>query len=318
MTMAEPGDRSLRPSPSHTPPATPQPTSAATPQAPPHEPSQAPIVWTAEARQRVEHAPAFVRAGILKLTELRARERGLRTITSEFLTEIRNESMLRVSKSIKKFGFEELSLEAFEVAKEKMRRHPRKVEVIGEIQEFLAQRTERNQEIIEKFARYLEIVPKQGIPWTAEALQRLEVMPPFAREMAKQAVEEQARKSREVVVSSTFLEKVLNELLPGARRFMSALGETLPNATGAGDGSGATESEEAQGAAPGAQRLTPLETLPITMPWEEEPLRRVRRVPLDFIRERLIRRVEAYTRRQGAPTVTNRHFTTARFLPEEE
>lgn len=281
-------------------------------------PGEGGVLWTAEARQRVDNAPAFVRAGILKLTELRARERGLRTITSEFLTEIRNESMLRVSKSIKKFGFEELSLDAFEVAKEKMRRHPRKVEVIGEIQEFLAQRTERNQEIIEKFARYLEIVPKRGIPWTAEALQRLEVMPPFVRGMAKEAVEEQARKSREVVISSAFLDRVLNELLPGARRFMSALGGTLRNAAGAGDGSGATASEQAQGAAPGAQRLTPLETLPITMPWEEEPLRRVRRVPLDFIRERLIRRVEAYTRRQGAPTVTNGHFTTARFLPEEE
>ncbi|MBI3092256.1 MAG: PCP reductase family protein [Candidatus Tectomicrobia bacterium] len=313
--MAEPGDRSPQPNPPPPPPEHPAPANPGTPQASSNDPSRAPIVWTAEARQRVENAPAFVRAGILKLTELRARERGLRAITSEFLTEIRNESMLRVSKSIKKFGFEELSLEAFEVAKEKMRRHPRKVEVIGEIQEFLAQRTERNQEIMEKFARYLEIVPKQGIPWTMEALRRLEVMPPFARRMAKEAVEEQARKSREVVISSTFLAKVLNELLPDARRFMSALGGALPNAGGVGDASGAPASEEA---APDAKHLAPLESLPITMPWEEEPLRRVRRVPLDFIRERLIRRVEAYARRQDTPTVTLAHFTTARFLPDDE
>ena len=63
------------------------------------------ITWTDEALKRVENAPAFVRPGIRKLMVLRAKERSYKTITPEFLTEIRNESMLRVSKSIKKFGF---------------------------------------------------------------------------------------------------------------------------------------------------------------------------------------------------------------------
>ncbi|HBL17056.1 MAG TPA: hypothetical protein DD417_10005, partial [Elusimicrobia bacterium] len=64
------------------------------------------IVWTDEARRRVDNAPAFVRPGILKLMPIRARERGRTVITSEFLTEIRNESMLRVAKCIRGFGFE--------------------------------------------------------------------------------------------------------------------------------------------------------------------------------------------------------------------
>jgi hypothetical protein len=261
-----------------------------------------PVVWTAEALARVENAPAFVRAGIRKLMELRARERGSRVITSEFLTEIRDESMLRVSKSIKKFGFEDLQMAAFDVAKEKMHNHPRKLEVIDEIQAFLAQRTEKNQEIMEKFARYLEIVPARGIPWTAEALERLEKMPAFVREMAQQAIEEQARKTRQVVISSAYLDKVLNELLPEAR---NAMGSMLGSS----------------GAAPGsteARPLVALHELPLSMPWEEEPLQRLQRVPIALIRERLIRRVERHARRQGAAQVSAALFTTARFLPDDD
>ena len=86
------------------------------------------IPWAEEARRRLESAPPFVRPGILKLMQKRATERGKRVISSEFLTEIRNESMLRVARCIKGFGFEDLSMDAFEVAKAKMRKLPRKVE----------------------------------------------------------------------------------------------------------------------------------------------------------------------------------------------
>jgi hypothetical protein len=59
------------------------------------------VVWTAETLRRVEHAPPFVRPGIYKLMVKRAKERGRELITSEFLTEIRNESMRRVARCIK-------------------------------------------------------------------------------------------------------------------------------------------------------------------------------------------------------------------------
>ena len=104
----------------------------------------------------------------------RARERGRSVIDSEFLTEIRNESMLRVAKCIRGFGFEELSLDAFEVAKAKMRKLPRKVAVIEEIKAFLGARTRKNEMILARFQRYLEMVPQRGLPWTEEALARLE------------------------------------------------------------------------------------------------------------------------------------------------
>ncbi len=245
------------------------------------------ITWTDEALKRVENAPAFVRPGIRKLMVLRAKERSYKTITPEFLTEIRNESMLRVSKSIKKFGFEELRMEAFDVAKKRMRRNARKIEVIGQIEDFLAKRTSKNEEIIEKFKGYLAMVPELGIPWTEEALQRLERMPGFARIMAKKAIEEKAKKQKQVVVSPFFLDQVLKELLP---RAMESMGAAI---------------EEKGPAEPG--------DLELTLAWDPEPLERIQRIPISSIRRRIISRVENYAKTQRANRVTIDLFTAARF-----
>lgn len=158
------------------------------------------ITWTEEARKRVDNAPAFVRPGILKLMETRARQRDYPVITSEFLTEIRNESMMRVAKIIRGFGFEEMSAEAFSEAKRRMRRNLKKVEVIGQIEQFLAERTEKNQEILEKFRQYLGVADGKGLPWTPEALEwlRQEMEP---QDEHKRQIERRARKIRAPVVS---------------------------------------------------------------------------------------------------------------------
>ena len=108
-------------------------------------------VWAEEAWERVKHAPEFVRPGIRKLMVQRCVKRGFKIVTSDFLTEIRNESMMLVSKRVKGFGFEELTMDAFDVAKDKMRKSPRKVEVIEEIEDFLSMRTEKKDDIVERF-----------------------------------------------------------------------------------------------------------------------------------------------------------------------
>lgn len=252
-------------------------------------PSDEAITWTEEALRRVENAPDFVQPGIRKLMVLRAQERGYKTITSEFLTEIRNQSMLRVSKSIKRFGFEELRMEAFDVAKKRMRRNARKVEVIEQIEGFLAKRTFKNREIMEKFKRYLEIVPEVGLPWTEEALERLERVPSFVRPMAKKAIEEEARKQKQVVISPFFLDQVLRELLPKA---MKSMGATM----------------EEKGPA----------ELRLTLAWDTEPLERVRRIPIAFIRQRVISSMEDYARAQKAGHVTIELFARARDLDRND
>jgi hypothetical protein len=222
----------------------------------------------------VENAPAFVRPGILKLMEKRARERGRSIIDSEFLTEIRNESMLRVAKCIKGFGFEELSLDAFEVAKAKMRKLPRKVEVIGQIQAFLAERAEKNQMILTKFQRYLEMIPDQGLPWTEEALARLQRAPAFVREPARRTIEAEAKRRGEKVVTPEVVEHALG--------FFRA----APAAP--------AESE-------GARSSDPIEG--VSLSWAAAAEERLRRIPIPPIRRMIIQRVEAYARERGLEVV---------------
>ncbi|MFQ5882571.1 MAG: PCP reductase family protein [Candidatus Methylomirabilales bacterium] len=239
------------------------------------------VLWTKEAESRVEKAPEFVRPGIYKLMVKRAKERGRQVITSEFLTEIRNEAMLRVAKSIKGFGFEELSMDAFEVAKRKMRKLPRKVKVIEQIKAFLGERTRRNDMIITKFTRYLQMMPKKGLPWTEEALARIQQVPPFVREMAKRAIEEEARRRKEKVITPEVVGQMLAELSRGPSR----QGVRAEEATGA-------EAPRAEGPLQG-----------ITMLWTAEAEERIRRIPIPFIRRVIIERVEAAAKVKGLQVV---------------
>ena len=159
------------------------------------------IVWTEAALERVANAPSFVRSGIYKLLVKRAQERGNRIINSKFVTETRNESMMRISQIVKRFGFEELSMDAFSVAKQRMHRHANKVQVIDQIQDFLAQRIDKNPDIMAKFRRYMEVVPRRGLAWMEEALDLLEDVPLDKRDEIKQAIEEQAKKLGEIIVT---------------------------------------------------------------------------------------------------------------------
>lgn len=154
------------------------------------------IPWTEEARKRVEHAPDFVRPGIYKLMQKKARLHGYKEITSKFLSEIRDESMQLASKRIKNIGFDELRMDAWDKAKEKLK-NARKKEVIGKIKAFLEERTTRNEGIITKFQAYLkgtqEAVKKEdpiSPVWTEEAKQRLEKAPIFVRSRAKKSIED--------------------------------------------------------------------------------------------------------------------------------
>jgi hypothetical protein len=243
------------------------------------------IVWTEEARRRVDNAPPFVRPGILKLMPIRARERARTEITSEFLTEIRNESMLRVAKCIKGFGFEELSMAAFEVAKAKMRKLPHKVEVIEEIKAFLDARVEKNEMILAKFSRYLQMIPERGLPWTEEALAQVQRAPTFVQGIARTAIEEEARRRKEPVVTPEAVERVMGL---------------------------------AAAAAPSPTPETPRSAEPLhdlTMLWESAAEERLRRIPIPAVRAMVIRKVEAHARSQGLTVVDVAAYEAAKGEP---
>ena len=80
------------------------------------------VAWTDEAWKRLQTSPDFVRSGIRKAAERRARKLGLKEIDSEHLTGFRNQAMMKAVKRIRSFGYDELTFEAFDTALEKTKR----------------------------------------------------------------------------------------------------------------------------------------------------------------------------------------------------
>ena len=90
-----------------------------------HELWQAPqerVAWSDEAWKRLQTSPDFVRSGIRKAAERRARKLGLAEIDSDHLTTFRNQAMMKAVKRIRSFGYQDLTFQAFDTALEKTKR----------------------------------------------------------------------------------------------------------------------------------------------------------------------------------------------------
>lgn len=83
---------------------------------------QARITWSDEAWKRLQTSPDFVRSGIRKAAERRARKLGLAEIDSDHLTTFRNQAMMKAVKRIRSFGYQDLTFDAFETALRKTKR----------------------------------------------------------------------------------------------------------------------------------------------------------------------------------------------------
>lgn len=86
------------------------------------EAPQEKVAWTDEAWKRLQTSPDFVRSGIRKAAERRARKLGLREIDSDHLTMFRNQAMMKAVKRIRSFGYNELTFDAFDTALHKTKR----------------------------------------------------------------------------------------------------------------------------------------------------------------------------------------------------
>jgi len=125
-----------------------------------------PVTWSDEAWKRLLTAPDFVRSGIRKAAERRARKLGLKEIDSEHLTMFRNEAMMKAVKRIRSFGYNELTFDAFDTALEKTRRlqgNPQAVKRLEEIRQHLKDpHTKKPEggtlgaELMQRFRRYLK------------------------------------------------------------------------------------------------------------------------------------------------------------------
>ncbi|HEV8539545.1 MAG TPA: PCP reductase family protein [Nitrospiraceae bacterium] len=124
------------------------------------------IVWTDEAWKRLQTSPDFVRSGIRKAAERRARKMGLKEIDSDHLTKFRNEAMMKAVKRIRSFGYRELTFDAFDTALEKTRRlqgNEQAGKRLDEIrQHFKDPETQKPEggtlgaELMDRFRRYLK------------------------------------------------------------------------------------------------------------------------------------------------------------------
>ncbi len=98
------------------------------------------VTWSVEAEKRLMTSPDFVRSGIKKAAERRARKMGLTTISSEHLTKFRNEAMMKAMKRLRTFGYDEMTFDGFKDAKEKIRRlqnNPEASKRLDDIQDYM-------------------------------------------------------------------------------------------------------------------------------------------------------------------------------------
>ena len=254
------------------------------------------VEWSEDAWERVKHAPEFVRPGIRKLMVQRCMKRGFKIVTSDYLTEIRNESMMLVSKRVKGFGFEELTMDAFDVAKDKMRQSPRKVEVIEEIEDFLSMRTEKKDDIVEKFKDYMEVATPQGVQWSKEALEKMEKVPPFVMGMAKQTIEGRARQRGDKMITPSIIDEVFTSIMPASAK--AAMGMEVTEEDLKRDEQIDQEKEEA---------------IEVSLKWEDDALDKVSRIPISFIRNMAVKRIEQEVAKEGKEVITLELFEKYRF-----
>ena len=120
------------------------------------------IAWTDEAWKRLQTSPDFVRSGIRKAAERRARKMGLKEIDSEHLTKFRNEAMMKAVKRIRSFGYQELTFDAFDDALEKVKRlqdNEQADKRLAEIREYMKKKPEvgvLGDELMDRFRKYLK------------------------------------------------------------------------------------------------------------------------------------------------------------------
>jgi uncharacterized membrane-anchored protein YjiN (DUF445 family) len=120
------------------------------------------IKWNPEAWDRLQTSPDFVRSGIKKAAERRARREGAKEINSDMLTRFRNEAMMKAVLRIRKLGFKELTFDAFEEAQKKVKRlkgNDQAEKRLAEIKEYMTHKPQvgvLGEELMGRFRSYLK------------------------------------------------------------------------------------------------------------------------------------------------------------------
>jgi hypothetical protein len=120
------------------------------------------VRWSEEAWARLQTSPDFVRSGIKKAAERRARKAGATTITSDMLTKFRNEAMMKAVMRIRKLGYTELTFDAFDKAKQAVKRLQGNEQAEHRLEEIRTYMTKKphvgvlGEELMTRFRKYLK------------------------------------------------------------------------------------------------------------------------------------------------------------------
>lgn len=126
------------------------------------EAPQSQVAWADDAWKRLQTSPDFVRSGIRKAAERRARKLGLKEIDSEHLTVFRNEAMMKAVKRIRAFGYKELTFDAFDDALQKVKRlkgNDQAEHRLEEIRDYMKTKPDvgvLGEELMGRFRKYLK------------------------------------------------------------------------------------------------------------------------------------------------------------------
>ena len=154
----------------------------------------------------------------------------------------------------------------------------------------------KKADIIEKFKNYMEVAPTQGMPWSKEAIEKLAKVPPFVQGMAKQTIEARAKQRGDKMVNIGIIDEVFTNIMPASAK--KAMGMEV------------TEEDERRDAESQNQPEEPAET---TLTWNEEALAKVKRIPISFIRNMAVKRIEEQVSKEGLKEVTLELFEKYRF-----
>ncbi len=126
------------------------------------EAPQEAVRWSEEAWARLQTSPDFVRSGIKKAAERRARKQGAAVITSELLTRFRNEAMMKAVMRIRKLGYTELTFDAFDKAKQEVKRlqgNEQADKRLEEIRDYMAKKPRvgvLGEALMQRFRKFLK------------------------------------------------------------------------------------------------------------------------------------------------------------------
>ena len=120
------------------------------------------VRWSEEAWARLQTSPDFVRSGIKKAAERRARKQSATVITSDLLTKFRNEAMMKAVMRIRKLGYTELTFDAFDTAKQQVKRlqgNEQAGQRMEEIRSYMKKKPHvgvLGEELMQRFRKYLK------------------------------------------------------------------------------------------------------------------------------------------------------------------